>query len=146
ADRASAVGAAMGIELASLGINVNFAPVLDIDSNSANPVIGPRAAGSDAESVIASGLPFIAGMQREGVLACPKHFPGHGDTSIDSHLGLPQVDLDRAALAARELRPFSAAATDPVHLMMTAHIVYPSLDPGVPATMSHELVTTIRRG
>ena len=146
ADRASAVGAAMGIELASLGINVNFAPVLDIDSNSANPVIGPRAFASDAESVIASGRAFITGMQREGVLGCPKHFPGHGDTSIDSHLGLPQLDLNRAALAARELRPFSAVAKDPVHLIMTAHILYPSLDPGIPATMSHELVTTILRG
>lgn len=145
ADRAGAVGAAMGVELSSLGINVNFAPVLDIDSNPANPVIGPRAFATDADSVSACGQDFITGMQSEGVLACPKHFPGHGDTVVDSHVGLPQLDLDRAALAARELRPFAAVANSNVHLMMTAHIVFPLIAAGVPSTMSRELVTTILR-
>ena len=125
-----------GHRLASLGVNLNFAPVVDIDSNPANPVIGPRAFASDADGVIASAHAFIAGMQAEGVLACPKHFPGHGDTSVDSHLGLPVIEADRATLSARELRPFAAVAHDPVHLVMTAHILYPSIDPGVPATMS----------
>ncbi|TMQ24490.1 MAG: glycoside hydrolase family 3 protein [Deltaproteobacteria bacterium] len=144
ADRAQDVGRAMGRELASLGINVNFAPVVDIASNPANPVIGPRAFAGDADAVIAAARPFIAAMQSEGVLACPKHFPGHGDTSIDSHLGLPVVEADRAALAARELRPFGAVARD-VHLIMTAHIMYPAIDPGVPATMSRVLVDDVLR-
>jgi beta-N-acetylhexosaminidase len=146
ADRAGEVGRAMGIELASLGINLNFAPVVDIDSNPANPVIGPRAFAADAEGVIASARAFIAGMQAAGVLACPKHFPGHGDTTVDSHLGLPVIDADRATLAARELWPFAAVAREPIHLIMTAHIVYPAIDPGVPATLSRVLVGDILRG
>jgi beta-N-acetylhexosaminidase len=146
ADRAGQVGRAMGIELASLGINLDFAPVVDIDSNPANPVIGPRAFAADADGVIAGARAFIAGIQAEGVLACPKHFPGHGDTAVDSHLGLPSIDADRAALAARELRPFAAVAQEPVHLIMTAHIVYPAIDPGVPATMSRVLVGDVLRG
>lgn len=145
ADSAEAVGRAMGIELASLGVNVNFAPVVDIDSNPANPVIGPRAFASDADAVIAAARAFIAGMQAEGVLACPKHFPGHGDTAVDSHHGLPVVDADRATLAARELRPFAAVARD-VQLVMTAHIMYPAIEPGVPATMSRILVDEVLRG
>lgn len=145
ADRAGEVGRAMGVELASLGINVDFAPVVDIDSNPANPVIGPRAFAADADGVIASAQAFIAGIQGEGVLACPKHFPGHGDTAVDSHLGLPVIDADRAALAGRELRPFAAVARD-AHLIMTAHILYPAIDPGVPATMSRVLVGDVLRG
>lgn len=145
-DRAGEVGRAMGVELASLGINVNFAPVLDIDSNPANPVIGPRAFASDAHQVIDAGRAFIAGMQGAGVLACPKHYPGHGDTNVDSHYGLPVITADRAALAARELLPFAAISRDDVHLVMTAHIVYPAIDPGVPATMSRILVDDMLRG
>lgn len=146
ADRAGEVGRAMGRELASLGINLNFAPVVDIDSNPANPVIGPRAFAADADGVIASARGFIAGMQAEGVLACPKHFPGHGDTSVDSHLGMPVIAAGRAELARRELRPFAAVAHASVHLIMTAHITYPAIDPGVPATMSRVLVGDILRG
>lgn len=146
ADRAADVGRAMGVELASLGINLNFAPVIDIDSNPANPVIGPRAFATDADGVIEGARAFTAAMQAEGVLACPKHFPGHGDTAVDSHLGLPVVDADRAALAARELRPFAAMVREPIHLIMTAHILYPAIDPGVPATMSRVLVDGILRG
>jgi beta-N-acetylhexosaminidase len=145
ADRAGAVGAAMAAELASLGINLDFAPVVDIDSNPANPVIGPRAFGATADEVIAAALPFIEGLQRGGVLACAKHFPGHGDTAVDSHHGLPTLDLDRAQLHARELRPFAAVAPH-VHLVMTAHILFPRIDPDVPATMSRTLVTDVLRG
>ena len=83
----------MGRELASLGINLNFAPVLDIHTNPDNPVIGPRAFGSTPEAVIAAALPFIEAMQAEKILACGKHFPGHGDTNVDSHLGLPSQPL-----------------------------------------------------
>ena len=146
ADRAATVGRAMGIELASLGINLNFAPVVDIDSNPANPVIGPRAFARDAAGVITAARAFAAAMQAEGVLACPKHFPGHGDTAVDSHLGLPSIEADRAALAARELQPFAALAADDIHLVMTAHILYPAIDPGVPATMSRAIVDGILRG
>jgi beta-N-acetylhexosaminidase len=146
ADRAGAVGRAMGIELASLGVNLSFAPVVDIDSNPANPVIGPRAFAADAGGVIAAARAFIAGIQAQGVLACPKHFPGHGDTAVDSHLGLPVITADLAALRERELRPFAAVAQGPIHLVMTAHIVYPAIDPGVPATMSRVLIDGVLRG
>src|SRR6202047_353307 len=87
------VGRAMGRELASLGVNLNFAPVLDIHTNPANPVIGERAFGQTADSVIAAALPFVQAMQAGKIIACGKHFPGHGDTSIDSHLGLPSQKL-----------------------------------------------------
>jgi beta-N-acetylhexosaminidase len=146
-DQAAAVGAAMGRELASLGINLDFAPVVDVDSNPANPVIGPRAFAAEPERVIAAATAFAAALQAEGVLACPKHYPGHGDTAVDSHHGLPVLALDRAALAARELRPFAAFAARPdTHLIMTAHIEFPAIDPGTPATLSRVLVDEILRG
>lgn len=145
ADRAEAVGRAMGIELASLGINLDFAPVVDIDSNPANPVIGPRAFGTTADEVIAAAKPFLAALQAEGVLGCPKHFPGHGDTSTDSHLELPVQDADREALRARELRPFASLIGPDVHVIMTAHILFPALDPVRPATMSPAIVRDILR-
>jgi beta-N-acetylhexosaminidase len=145
ADRAATVGAAMGIELASLGVNVNFAPVVDIDSNPANPVIGPRAFATDADGVIAAARDFLTAQQAQGVLACLKHFPGHGDTEVDSHLGLPVLHLDRAALAARELRPYAALVGAGVQLIMTAHIMFPAIDAEVPATMSRTLVTDVLR-
>lgn len=145
ADRAAAVGRAMGRELASLGVNLSFSPVVDLDSNPANPVIGPRAFAADAPTVIAAAEAFVAAIQAEGVLACPKHFPGHGDTVVDSHLGLPVIEADRAALAGRELLPFAAMARAPVQLMMTAHILYPAIDPATPATLSRALVQGILR-
>lgn len=144
-NRAADVGRAMGVELASLGINLDFAPVVDIDSNPANPVIGPRAFAADADTVSAAARAFAAALQAEGVLACPKHFPGHGDTTVDSHHGLPVIDAGRDELAARELRPFAAIVRDAIHLVMTAHILYPAIDPGVPATMSRVLVDGILR-
>ncbi|HEY4238818.1 MAG TPA: glycoside hydrolase family 3 N-terminal domain-containing protein [Kofleriaceae bacterium] len=152
ADRAGAVGGAMAAELTSLGVNVSFSPVVDIDSNPRNPVIGPRAFATTAEGVSAAAIPFVAALQRGGVLACPKHFPGHGDTSSDSHLSLPVLDVDRAALAARELRPFrdviAAGAADPasaIQLVMTAHISFPRIDPDNPATLSRTILTDILR-
>lgn len=145
ADRASAVGRAMGMELASLGINVNFAPVVDIDSNPANPVIGPRAFASDAAAVEACAREFIDGMQGQGVLACLKHFPGHGDTTTDSHYSLPTLNVDLPALRARELQPFAALVRNDISLVMTAHIRFPQIDPVHPATMSHRLVKELLR-
>lgn len=144
-ERAAAVGRAMGVELASLGVNVDFAPVVDIDSNPANPVIGPRAFGTTPAEVIGPARAFIDALQAEGVLACPKHFPGHGDTAVDSHLGLPVLDLDRDALGARELAPYAALVARDVHLIMTAHIAFPRLDPEVPATLSRAIVDGILR-
>lgn len=147
AARAAEVGDAMGRELASLGINLDFAPVVDVDSNPANPVIGPRAFGADGEQVIAAATAFADALQAQGVLACPKHYPGHGDTAVDSHHGLPVLHLDRAALFARELRPFAAfARRASTQLIMTAHIEFPAIDPGTPATLSRVLVEEILRG
>ena len=91
-----AVARAQGRELAALGITMNFAPVLDVDSNPANPVIGDRAFGSDPHAVAALGLAYAGGLREGGVLPCGKHFPGHGDTALDSHLALPRVTADRA--------------------------------------------------
>ncbi len=139
------VGQAMGRELASLGVNLNFAPVLDIHTNPKNPVIGARAFGQTSEEVIAAALPFIAAIQNERVLACGKHFPGHGDTSIDSHLGLPSQMLGLEALRGRELKPFAAAINAGLSMIMTSHILYPAIDPDSPVTLSRRFLTEILR-
>jgi beta-N-acetylhexosaminidase len=143
---AAAVGDAMGRELASLGFNLNFAPVLDIHTNPANPVIGERAFGATPDDVIEAALPFMRAMQAAGVIACGKHFPGHGDTSVDSHLGLPSQDSDIEALRARELKPFGAAIAAGVPMIMTSHILFPRIDPDAPVTLSRRFVTEILRG
>jgi beta-N-acetylhexosaminidase len=145
ADHAAEVGAAMGRELASLGFNLNFAPVLDIHTNPDNPVIGERAFGTDIGEVIAAALPFMTAMQAEGVLACGKHFPGHGDTSVDSHYGLPSQELGGENLRARELRPFAAAIEAGVPMIMTSHILFPHIDPAAPVTLSRHFATEILR-
>ncbi|WP_036262553.1 glycoside hydrolase family 3 N-terminal domain-containing protein [Methylocapsa aurea] len=145
AEQAADVGRAMGRELAALGVNLNFAPVLDIHTNPNNPVIGERAFGTTAEAVIAAALPFIQAMESEKVMACGKHFPGHGDTSIDSHLGLPSLGVDADALRARELRPFAAAIEAGVSMLMTSHILFPAIDPNAPVTLSRRFGTEILR-
>jgi beta-N-acetylhexosaminidase len=139
------VGRVMGRELASLGVNLNFAPVLDIHTNPKNPVIGARALGSTPEAVIGAALPFIDSMQGEKVLACGKHFPGHGDTSIDSHLGLPSQPISLEALRARELKPFTAAIKAGLSMIMTSHILYPSIDQNTPVTLSRCFLTGLLR-
>lgn len=136
ADRAAAVGRAMGKELASLGVNLNFAPVLDIHSNPANPVIGARAFARTAKDVAAAAMQFMAGMQSEGVLACGKHFPGHGDTDKDSHRELPVIRGNLDALGERELKPFIAAIAARIPMLMTSHILAPDVDPDDPVTLS----------
>ncbi len=145
AGQAGAVGRAMGIELASLGINLSFAPVLDIHTNPTNPVIGARAFGETPEKVIAAALPFMEALQSERVLACGKHFPGHGDTAIDSHVGLPLQTLSLDDLRARELKPFAAAIHAGIPVIMTAHILYPFVDPDTPVTLSRRFLTEILR-
>lgn len=136
ADRAAEVGRAMGRELASLGINLSFAPVLDIHSNPANPVIGLRAFGSTSEVVTRAALDFMWSLQDQGVLACGKHFPGHGDTSQDSHRELPVLKQDLEALYARELRPFAAAIGAGISMLMTSHMLLPNVDATDPVTLS----------
>ncbi len=145
-EHAVEVGKAIGRELASLGLNLNFAPVLDIHTNPKNPVIGPRAFGATAEAVIAAAISFMRAMQAEKVNACGKHFPGHGDTSVDFHLGLPALDLDIDALRQRELKPFAAAIEAGVGMLMTSHILFPGIDPDVPVTLSRRFITEILRG
>ncbi|QPC94407.1 glycoside hydrolase family 3 protein [Mesorhizobium sp. INR15] len=144
-EQAADVGRAMGTELASLGFNVNFAPVLDVNSNADNPVIGQRAFGATPSEVSAAARPFLEAMQAAGVLGCPKHFPGHGDTSVDSHYGLPVVDIDAATFRSRELAPFRDLADADARMIMTAHIVFPQIDPGTPATMSKVMLQDILR-
>lgn len=136
AGTSEAVGEAMGEELASLGFNLNFAPVLDVDSNPENPVIGERAFARTPEAVIEAALPFMRGMERKGVRACGKHFPGHGDTRTDSHQTLPVLNLSRPELEARELKPFRAAVEAGIGMVMTSHIVFTEIDPYNPATLS----------
>ncbi|MGH6935962.1 MAG: glycoside hydrolase family 3 N-terminal domain-containing protein, partial [Methylocella sp.] len=145
AGQAAEVGGAMGRELVSLGINLDFAPVLDIHTNPDNPVIGERAFGQTAESVIAAALPFIEAMQGEKIIACGKHFPGHGDTSIDSHLGLPSQSPGLDALRAREMKPFAAAIRAGLSMILLAHIVYPAIDPDGPISLSRRFATDILR-
>ncbi len=137
-----------GAELAQAGINFNFAPVADVDSNLANPVIGDRAFGSDAKVVAQFVAAQVEGYQASGgVLACAKHFPGHGDTAVDSHLDLPTLLFSLDEMAARELVPFRAAIAAGVAAIMTAHILFPAVDPfGLPATMSRAILTDLLRG
>ena len=139
------VGRAMAAELASVGIDLNFAPVLDVHSNPANPVIGDRSFAPDPTLAAAMGVALMRGLLDDGVLPCGKHFPGHGDTETDSHLELPVVRRSRAELEATELVPFRAAIAAGIPLLMTAHVVYPALDPDVPATISRRVLHQLLR-
>lgn len=134
----------LGAQLALLGFNTDFAPVLDIDTNPDNPVIGDRSFGTDPARVTRHGLAFAAGLQAAGVIACGKHFPGHGDTDLDSHLALPRLSHDRARLDAVELFPF-AAAKNAIDAIMTAHVVFDAIDPSLPATLCRAAITGILR-
>ena len=142
---ARAVGEALGRELCALGFDVDFAPVLDVHTNPHNPIIGDRALGRTAAAVIRRALATAAGLAAGGVLACGKHFPGHGDTATDSHLALPRIDHGQERLDAVELAPFAAAAQADLPMLMTAHVVYAALDPTVPATLSPAVVTGLLR-
>lgn len=139
------VGRAMAEELAAVGIDLNFAPVLDVHSNPSNPVIGDRAFGSDPTLVGELGIAMMRGLQAGGVIPCGKHFPGHGDTEKDSHLELPVVRRSRAELERTELVPFRAVIAAGVPMLMTAHVMYPVLDPEHPATMSRAILTDLLR-
>ncbi len=132
-------------ELSAVGINLNFAPVLDVHSNPNNPVIGDRSFSSHPEAVITLGWSTIRGLRDGGIIPCGKHFPGHGDTAEDSHLELPAVRKNVAVLRAVDLLPFIYACRNRVESLMTAHVLYPSLDPKYPATLSRSIVTHLLR-
>lgn len=140
-------GVLIGECLAMAGFTQNYAPVLDVDSNPDNPVIGDRSFSRDPSAVARLGAAYIDGLQSAGVAACGKHFPGHGDTSKDSHLELPTLPHGRERLEAIELVPFRAAVRAGVASIMTAHVLFPALDPAHPATLSeHVIEALLRRG
>lgn len=146
-ENARRVAQALAAEMRAVGINTDFAPDLDVNNNPANPVIGIRSFGSDPARVAAYGVAFLEGLQAEGVLAFGKHFPGHGDTGVDSHIELPLVPHDRARLEAVEFVPFKAAMAADVAGIMSAHITFPAIDatPGLPATLSSKVLTGLLR-
>lgn len=136
---------AMATELKAVGINLDYAPVLDIHTNPKNPVIGDRALAEEAGRVAELGAVIVKTLQAEGIAACGKHFPGHGDTSTDSHLELPLVEHPPELLREREFRPFRAAIAAGVATIMTAHVLIPALDEQRPATLSRRIVTGLLR-
>lgn len=142
---AEKAGEVLGRELLALGINVNFAPSLDVNTNPHNPVIGIRSFGEDPELVGALGSALIRGMQKEGVIATAKHFPGHGDTESDSHHEAPSVNHSLERTTSIELRPFRMAIEAGSEAIMTAHVFYQALDTEYPATLSHAVLTKLLR-
>ena len=139
------VAEATAKELRAVGINMNLAPVLDVATHPANPVIGDRAFGANPVLVSTLGLTMIAGFQDNNVIACGKHFPGHGDTGADSHKELPRVAQGLRRLREVELRPFLHTIQNGLASIMTAHVLYPALDPDEPATLSRRIVTGLLR-
>lgn len=138
-------GRLLGKELKYLGVNTDFAPVLDVNSNPANPIIGDRAFSKDPEIAARTALAFQKGLRKEGIITCGKHFPGHGDTKTDSHLTLPRVSRSRASLERIELLPFRRAVTARLPMLMTAHVVYEAFDPKHPATLSPKILQDLLR-
>lgn len=143
-DDTAAFAKALALELLDVGVDLDFAPVVDVDSNPKNPVIGDRSFARDPATVGAHGAAFVKALQGAGVAACAKHFPGHGDTDLDSHLALPRLDLDLERLRRVELPPFEAAIAAEVASVMTAHVLFPKLDPKRPATLSPEVMGWLR--
>jgi beta-N-acetylhexosaminidase len=138
-----AIAAVTARRLHAVGFDWDFAPVADVHSEPDNPVIGPRAWGTSPEQVASNAGAWLAGFRGTGVAACLKHAPGHGDTRTDSHLALPVCDAEEAVLESREFAPFRAHPG--ADALMTAHVVYPALDPGVPATYSRRIVQGVLR-
>jgi beta-N-acetylhexosaminidase len=136
---------ALAAELRAVGVTLDYAPVLDIHTNPKNPVIGDRALADDADMVARLGVAIIKGLQEHDVAACGKHFPGHGDTSVDSHVDLPLVEHPPDRLRRVEFVPFRAAIAADVAFMMTAHVLVPSLDEQHPATLSRRIVGELLR-
>jgi beta-N-acetylhexosaminidase len=143
-ERITRVGHAMGRELASCGIHLDLAPVLDVHTNPDNPVIGDRAFATSPDAAIRRAAAFAKGLRSAGVAACGKHFPGHGDTIKDSHKDLPVVHHGTERLDRVELAPFAALAPD-LPAMMTAHVIYEAWDPDQPATLSEAVIQGVLR-
>ncbi|MDG2283182.1 MAG: glycoside hydrolase family 3 protein [Longimicrobiales bacterium] len=141
------MGRITAVEARAVGVHVPFAPVLDVNNNPDNPIINVRSFGEDPEKVAEMGIAFIRGVQENGALATGKHFPGHGDTNVDSHVGLPVIMHNRARMDSVELRPFQRAIDSGMGAIMTAHISVPSLNGGVrePSTLSPEVLTNLLR-
>lgn len=139
------VGGLIAQKVSGVGINMVFAPVLDIDSNPNNPVIGDRSFGTTAETVSTQGIASMKGIQENGVVPVVKHFPGHGDTSVDSHLGLPVVDHDLKRLHELELVPFQQAIDEGADVVMVAHLLMKSIDPDTPSSYSKPVINDLLR-
>ncbi|MFG2969983.1 MULTISPECIES: glycoside hydrolase family 3 protein [unclassified Streptomyces] len=135
----------LGRRLAACGVNFNWAPSADVNSNPANPVIGVRSFGADQDLVARHTAAYVTGLQAAGVAACTKHFPGHGDTAVDSHHAMPRIDATAEVLRTRELAPFHAAIAAGSLAVMSAHILVPALDPARPATLSPTILTDLLR-
>ena len=144
-ETARKMGETLAAELHACGIRLDFAPVMDVDTNPKNPVIGDRSFGADPDLVGRLGAAMIGGLQGGGVAACAKHFPGHGDTEVDSHLDLPTVEHSRSRLEDVELRPFRVAIGAGVASIMTAHVIVRALDEELPATLSPRIVDGLLR-
>ncbi|WP_329136299.1 glycoside hydrolase family 3 protein [Streptomyces sp. NBC_01476] len=140
-----AVAAELGRRLAACGVNLNWAPSADVNSDPGNPVIGVRSFGADPDLVARNTAAYVEGLQSAGVAASVKHFPGHGDTAIDSHHALPRIDVDLDTLRSREFVPFRAALAAGSKVVMSAHILVPALDPELPATLSPAILTGLLR-
>lgn len=140
------VGRRLGRMLAAAGVTLDYAPTADVNANPANPVIGVRSFGPDPALVARHTAAFVTGLQGAGVAACAKHFPGHGDTTTDSHLALPTVHATRDLLTERDLPPFRAAIEAGVRSIMCGHLLVPALDPDLPATLSRAALTELLRG
>ncbi len=136
---------AVGEELKSVGINLDFAPVCDIHTNPQNKVIADRAFGKDFETVANLASAATRGLQKSGILACAKHFPGHGDTVEDSHEELPRISHSLKGLEKRELIPFQRVIKGGVNTMMPAHLICEALDPNLPVTLSHKTLSYLRK-
>ncbi|GFZ88521.1 hypothetical protein GCM10010978_30100 [Compostibacillus humi] len=139
------IGTVLGKLVNSFGFNVNFAPVLDINSNPENPVIGDRSFGINPDVVSKLGIQMMKGIQGENIIPAIKHFPGHGDTSVDSHVELPVVQKTVAELEQMELIPFKQAIAEGADMVMIAHILLPSIDPKFPSSMSETIITELLR-
>ena len=145
-ENARTVGRWIGKAMRAVGVNMDFGPVLDVFSNPDNAVIGTRSFGSDPETVSAFGTAFLRGLQSAGVMACGKHFPGHGDTAVDSHLALPLVEKGEQDFRGTELPSFVSAIREGIEAIMTAHVLLPAMDPErVPATVSPKILTGLLR-
>jgi len=138
-------GSLLAEMLKTIGLNMNFAPVLDINSNPENPVIGDRAFGVSSELVTELGMEAMSGIKAQGIIPVIKHFPGHGDTDVDSHVGLPVVEASLSRLESFELIPFKTAIENQADAIMIAHILLPKIDPNNPASFSKPIITDLLR-